>query len=89
MECKIEKQIVDFVQTVTTDTQISAATDLVEENYLDSLLLMDLVILIENEMGVALSGDEVAPEHFRTIHRLANLVRNKIALNIQERRIAA
>ena len=89
MECKIEKQIVDFVQTVTTDTTISCDTDLVVENYLDSLLLMDLVILIENELGVVLSGDDVAPEHFRTISRLANLVRNKKGMSSNERRIAA
>jgi acyl carrier protein len=68
---------VDFVQTVTNDTTITAETDLLAHNWLDSLLLMDLVMLIENDMGVQLSGDDVAPVNFRTLGRLAELVRTR------------
>ncbi len=75
MPCNIERKLVDFVQTVATDPSIDAETDLVLENILDSLLLMDLVILIENDMGVVLKGDEIAPRNFRTIEELASLVR--------------
>ena len=79
MPCAIETKLVDFVQTVTTDTSIDPLTDLVVENVLDSLLLMDLVILIENEMGVTLNGDEIAPDNFRTMEELASLVRVRAA----------
>ena len=79
MPCAIETKLVDFVQTVTTDTSIDQLTDLVVENVLDSLLLMDLVILIENEMGVTLNGDEIAPDNFRTMEELASLVRVRAA----------
>lgn len=73
----IENQLIDFVQTVTTDTTIDGATDLVDNNFLDSLLLMDLVIFIENETGISLNGDDITPFNFRTISNLARLIQQK------------
>ena len=47
MHAGFESRLLDFVQTVTTNTDINVDTDLVMNNYLDSLLLMDLVIFVE------------------------------------------
>ena len=78
MEKDIERQLVDFVQTVTTDTSITAETDLLMSDVLDSLLLMDLVIVIENEFGITLSGEEIAPHNFRTLATLAHIVQTNM-----------
>lgn len=81
----IENRLLDFVQTVTTDTSIATDTDLVMNDHLDSLLLMDLVIFIESETGVSLDGDEIAPQNFRTIASLAKLVDRKSTPHLRGR----
>ena len=89
MQSNIEKQLIDFVQTVTTDTSIDQTTDLVQNNWLDSLLLMDLVILVENEMNVKLDGDDVSPENFRTIENLSRLIAERFSGDPTEGNVAA
>ncbi len=89
MSNDIESQLVDFVQTVTMDTSISANSDLLSTNVMDSLLLMDLVIVIENEFGVALSGTDIAPHHFRTLAGLARIVQSKMFKDAFDQRFAA
>ena len=89
MQNDIECKLVDFVQTVTTDTSINGQTDLLMENVLDSLLLMDLVIVIENEFGVTLSGADIAPHNFRTLAKLASIVQTNMFDDTFKRRFAA
>lgn len=89
MYCMIEWKLVDFVQTVTTDTTITAETDLLTHNWLDSLLLMDLIILIESEIGVRLHGDDIAPANFRTLKHLASLVRSRLPPDSKDEQVAA
>jgi D-alanine--poly(phosphoribitol) ligase subunit 2 len=42
---------------------------------LDSLAIMRLVLFIENEFGVVLPDDELAPENLQTLRRLENWIR--------------
>lgn len=89
MNHDIEGQLVDFVQTVTTDTSISADTDLLSADLLDSLLLMDLVIVIENEFGVTLAAEDIAPHNFRTLAKLAHIVQSSMFDETYRDRFAA
>ena len=89
MEHDIEDQLVEFVQMVTNDTSISSETDLLLTNVLDSLLLMDLVIVIENEFGVTLPPDDIAPHNFRTLSILARTVQSSMFDETFKRKFAA
>ena len=89
MSKDIECQLLDFVQTVTTDTSITAETNLIMSNVLDSLLLMDLVIVIENEFGVTLTGEDIAPHNFETLGNLARIVQSNIFNDAFRQRYAA
>jgi acyl carrier protein len=42
---------------------------------LDSMAIMRLVLFIENEFGVVLPDDELAPENLQTLGRLENWIR--------------
>jgi len=42
---------------------------------LDSMAIMRLVVFIENEFGVVLPDDELAPENLQTLGRLENWIR--------------
>lgn len=67
--------LVRFVSSrVPADEPISAETDLLESELLDSLLIMDVVAHVEKTFGVKLDNADIAPRHFRTAGSLANLV---------------
>jgi acyl carrier protein len=53
---------------------ITAETDLLDSGYLDSLLVMDVVLSIEKQYGVALESTDISPRHFRSVKALAALV---------------
>jgi acyl carrier protein len=79
MECdvslEIEQQLINFVQACSAlETPIDAETDLLTTNVLDSLLLMELVLVIETDWGVKLQGNDIAPGNFRCLRNLAMLV---------------
>ena len=67
--------LVRFVGSrVSEDEPITADTDLLETELLDSLLIMDVVAHVEKTFGVKLENTDIAPRHFRTAGSLANLV---------------
>jgi acyl carrier protein len=50
---------------------------LLENGIVDSLGVLDIVAFIESEFGVAAVDDELVPENFRTIQRIAEFVQRK------------
>jgi acyl carrier protein len=53
---------------------ITAETDLLDAGYLDSLLVMDLVALMEKDYGAVIDTDELSPQNFRSVKTLSALV---------------
>ena len=89
MSLEIEQQLVNFVQaTSAMDVLIEAETDLLMTNVLDSLLLMELVIVVESNWGIKLQGDDIAPKNFRCIRNLASLVHSRQESKLAERTAA-
>jgi acyl carrier protein len=58
--------------------QLKDSDALLESGVLDSLGMLDMVQFIEKEFSVALSDDELTPENFQTIDRIAAFIRTKI-----------
>ena len=74
----VQKSIIQFIRSTSgLDMEIDPTTDLLIENIMDSLLLMELVVLIENRWNVQLQGDDIAPANFRTVENLANLIETR------------
>ena len=57
-----------------TSAPLTAETNLLDSGYLDSLLVMDLVLLIEKQYGIAIDSSEISPRHFQSVKALAALV---------------
>ena len=78
MNVSIEQELLGFVQSQSvTATTINCQTDLIEQEVLDSLLLMELVLFVEQSWGVRLMGSDFAPSHFRTVKQLTELVEDR------------
>ena len=78
LKSNVKQELLGFVQANTTNSEaITMQTDLIEQEVLDSLLLMDLVLFVEQCWGVKLIGHDFSPIHFRTIEELAQLIERR------------
>jgi acyl carrier protein len=68
-----------YRKRIRTREQITTETDLLDAGYLDSLMLMELVVTLEEQYGVSIGSDEVSPQNFRSIRSLASFVAERSA----------
>ena len=57
--------------------QIKDSDPLLESGVLDSLGVLDLVTFVEQEFSVHVADEELVPENFQTIDRIAAFVESK------------
>jgi len=57
--------------------QIKDSDPLLESGVLDSLGVLDLVSFVEQEFSVHVADDELVPENFQSINRIAAFVEGK------------
>ena len=70
-----EERLINFVrQHAVNATSIERTTDLIDMGAMDSLMLMELVLFVEETWGVCLMGHDFSPSHFRSIERLTLLI---------------
>lgn len=78
MKPNVKQELLGFVQANSANAEtITMQTDLIEQEVLDSLLLMDLVLFVEQCWGVQLIGDDFSPSYFRTVDEMAQLVERR------------
>lgn len=71
----LREELLKFVAArLPAGEPLSAETDLLEADLLDSLLIMDIVAHVESAYGVRLENADIAPRNFRTVAALADLV---------------
>ena len=57
---------------------LTPASRLMAEGWLDSIQIVQLVEFLERHYSVAIDLDEIAPENFETVPRVANLIQRAI-----------
>ena len=57
--------------------QLKDSDALLESGILDSMGVLDLVSFVEQEFSIVVSDDELMPENFETIDRIAAFVERK------------
>jgi acyl carrier protein len=53
-----------------------------EEGIVDSTGVLELVMFVEQEFNIAVSDDEIVPENFDSVNRLATYIRRKTAATL-------
>jgi acyl carrier protein len=72
---KIESSLLEVCNArLRPKTPLTVETDLLEQGLLDSLLVMDLVNVVEAKFGIALDNADISPQNFRSIRDLARLI---------------
>ena len=76
----VEADLLAFVRARGPDhARVTADTDLIDGGLLDSLLLTDLILHIEERYGLTLDGSEVSPANFRTVAVIVDFVLGRSA----------
>nr|VFK67587.1 MAG: Acyl carrier protein [Candidatus Kentron sp. UNK]VFK72836.1 MAG: Acyl carrier protein [Candidatus Kentron sp. UNK] len=57
---------------------LSTGTNLIETGVLDSFMLVGLLSHLERQYGVKFGDDEIVPENFESISRLAQVIELKM-----------
>lgn len=69
----VESRILDFLAELKPELDFTASENLVDEGLLDSLDIILLVSLLEEEFGSPIRGDLIVPENFQSIEAIASL----------------
>ena len=75
---EIQKQVVGFLVTATGQTSINGDTELQDSGLLDSLLMMDLLVFVEAELGIRLDFEDLTPDTFRSPATIARLIESRM-----------
>lgn len=76
----LEQQLVQLVSERLLETQPGFGADSnLYDSGLDSMAIMQLLILIEEEYGVALPESELTRQNFSTVRSVAGLIRARTA----------
>jgi methoxymalonate biosynthesis acyl carrier protein len=74
MTSSVEQSIITFFKQHLHVDVLSPEHDLIEAGILDSLMIVDLVLYLEQAFGVSPSLEDLEVENFATVARVAALV---------------
>ena len=73
-ETDVEQAILAFLRERFGVELPSASANLIETGILDSMMFVDLIVLIEERFGVVAELDDLEIENFATVARMAQFV---------------
>ena len=77
IESQIRKHILEDFMFTRDETKLQDTDSFLEEGIVDSTGVLELVMFVEEEFGVQVDDDDIVPENFDSIERLARYVREK------------
>ena len=78
IEDRLKVMVVERLFMRIAPEDIVETKSLVDDYGVDSVSLLEMVVGIEEEFGVAIADEEFKLEHFATISALADFVRSKL-----------
>ena len=69
----------EFILDNVSETSVGDDEDIFERGLVRSMFVMQLVLFVEQEFGVSITGDDLRFDNFRTINRIDALVSRKLA----------
>lgn len=75
----MEEKLLEILERICGDETVGndKDMDLLEEGLLDSMDIVELLVEIEEEFGIALSPTEYEKEELSTIHKIEEILRGK------------
>jgi len=84
IETLIRNYILENLLFSTDNGQLQDDTSFLEEGIVDSTGVLELVMFTEETFGITVKDEEIVPENFDSIERLARYVRSKTGNPVPE-----
>lgn len=78
VETRLKKMIVERLFMRIDPENLEVDKSLIDEYGVDSVSLLELVVGLEEEFGIAVDDEDFNVEHFETVAALADFVRQKM-----------
>lgn len=79
MESQVKQQIRDFLAKYFKEYDLQDDEDIFSVGFVNSLFAMQIVLFVEQQMGISIANDELQLDNFRTINAMTNLIMSKKA----------
>ncbi len=77
IKTRIKAMLVERLFLPVEPSQIGDSESLAEKYGVDSVALFDIAVGLEDEFGLSMSDEVFAPERFRDVNSIAQLVQSK------------
>jgi acyl carrier protein len=78
IETQIREYLSQFLLFSDDAFEYSDDDSFLESGIVDSMAVMELAMFVEEKFNVAVDDQEITPENFDSVSRLANYVRSKL-----------
>ncbi|MDT0467507.1 acyl carrier protein [Streptomyces gibsoniae] len=74
-----KEAIREFILDNVSESAVGDDEDIFERGLVRSMFVMQLVLFVEQEFGVSITGEDLQFDNFRTVDRIDELVSRKLA----------
>ncbi len=79
MTADVRAEIRSFITGRFPQAELADETDIFELGFVNSLFATELVMFIENNVGITIPNEDLTLDNFRTVARMADLVNRQSA----------
>lgn len=80
METELKQQIRTFLAKYFKDYDLQDDEDIFSLGFVNSLFAMQIVLFVEDQLGITLANEDLQLDNFRTINAMAVLIMSKKAI---------
>ena len=84
LEAQIRSHILEDFLFTKDETKLRDTDSFLEEGIVDSTGVLELVMFVEEQFGVHVDDEDIVPENFDSVERLARYVRQKTGAGVHE-----
>ena len=70
----MEDKIISILIEIRPEFDFSKSVNFVEDGFLDSFDIVQMVVLLENEFNVSIDGLDIVPENFSSVKGVVDLL---------------
>ncbi len=70
----MRKKIIDILSECGVEEKNILCADYITNNLLDSLMMAEIVIAIEDSFNIEIDGDDIIPDNFKNIDTIVEMV---------------
>lgn len=71
----MKEEILEILQNIREDGDFEHSKDFIEDGFLDSFEIVNLVSELEDKFQIEIRGTDIVPEHFTNLDTIAQLVK--------------